>query len=371
MRMTRTFHPVGQGAFYSESFQDIKDDGSLYHVVFDCGSSTDTQLPTQRINEKFKNREEVHKVFISHFDQDHINGLQDLLKICNVKEVYLPYLTQEERIFYLVKLGIDSETIDSFIVKLIFDPLEIIKERSPETKVFFVTSEESDLKDIEGIVSGSKIKITTKEAWGFIPYHFREKSKLICFMNNLKSEKIQKEELTGDKFQKNWEDINFRNKLISVYDKVPGSRNTNCMVVYSGPLSKFNYRFYGIKLCKSIFCICRRCFMRSLYMNTDVGCLYTGDYDAKGKQKWNQLKHCYRQYWNLIGLWQIPHHGSNLSYNNAISKLHKLYVISAGHGNNHGHPHKEVLEDLDRYDCQVFIVNQFKYSKIEFIIASI
>lgn len=35
MRIIRTFHPVGQGAFYSESFYDV--DGFRYNVVYDCG----------------------------------------------------------------------------------------------------------------------------------------------------------------------------------------------------------------------------------------------------------------------------------------------------------------------------------------------
>ena len=36
MRLERTFHPVGHGAFYTERFYD--DDGqNIANVVFDCG----------------------------------------------------------------------------------------------------------------------------------------------------------------------------------------------------------------------------------------------------------------------------------------------------------------------------------------------
>ena len=35
MEVTRIIHPIGQGAFYTES---IKTNDNLYNVVYDCGS---------------------------------------------------------------------------------------------------------------------------------------------------------------------------------------------------------------------------------------------------------------------------------------------------------------------------------------------
>ena len=37
MKMIRTFHPVGQGAFYSEEFFD-SEGNCVFRVVYDCGS---------------------------------------------------------------------------------------------------------------------------------------------------------------------------------------------------------------------------------------------------------------------------------------------------------------------------------------------
>lgn len=36
----RTFHPVGQGAFFTEQFYDNSQKKLLYNVVYDCGSKS-------------------------------------------------------------------------------------------------------------------------------------------------------------------------------------------------------------------------------------------------------------------------------------------------------------------------------------------
>ena len=38
--LKRTFHPVGQGAFFTEQFFDNNKDMLLYNVVYDCGSKS-------------------------------------------------------------------------------------------------------------------------------------------------------------------------------------------------------------------------------------------------------------------------------------------------------------------------------------------
>ena len=75
--MTRAFLPVGQGAFYMETF--ALDSGKAT-IIYDCGSSTDVHIVEQMIQNLFKPGEDIAGVFISHFDEDHTNGLPFLLK---------------------------------------------------------------------------------------------------------------------------------------------------------------------------------------------------------------------------------------------------------------------------------------------------
>ena len=87
MRMKRTFHSVGQGAFYTERFNI---GNRKINVVYDCGTTT---APKEKIIEReisnvFKKNEEIHALFISHLDADHINGIEYLAKYCNVKKIF-------------------------------------------------------------------------------------------------------------------------------------------------------------------------------------------------------------------------------------------------------------------------------------------
>ena len=67
--MIRTFHPVGQGAFYSERH-------SNFNIVYDCGTTSPRRA--RRVVEKAFKDEVVDILFISHFDSDHISSIPDL-----------------------------------------------------------------------------------------------------------------------------------------------------------------------------------------------------------------------------------------------------------------------------------------------------
>ena len=67
--LTRTIHPVGQGAFYSETFSVRKK--KLYTVVYDCGHDKRVSAAA-----KIERLSAVDLIFISHFHDDHINGIE-------------------------------------------------------------------------------------------------------------------------------------------------------------------------------------------------------------------------------------------------------------------------------------------------------
>ena len=84
----RIFHPVGQGAFFTEQLLSYPSGDALFNVVYDCGSFTDVnrRFPTtapkllrDKINLSFNKNSHIDLLFISHFDGDHTNGLDYLL----------------------------------------------------------------------------------------------------------------------------------------------------------------------------------------------------------------------------------------------------------------------------------------------------
>lgn len=48
MIVVRTFHPVGQGAFYSERFYEEDCSSAKYNIVYDCGTSWGNIMKAKR-----------------------------------------------------------------------------------------------------------------------------------------------------------------------------------------------------------------------------------------------------------------------------------------------------------------------------------
>jgi hypothetical protein len=72
--------------------------------------------------------------------------------------------------------------------------------------------------------------------------------------------------------------------------------------------------------------------------------------DMNANVEWNNIKNRYQALFSLIRLFQVPHHGSDLSWNaNICSALtpHR-YIIPAGLSNRYGHPGAVVLQDIQR-----------------------
>lgn len=102
-----TFHPSGQGLFYS----GLIDDGN-YSFVYDCGNEHKLVNLVPQIN-KLKLEIKKHRLdflAISHFHSDHINFVPELLHILNPKKIVLPYLCNnpELRLLYIAGNVIDE-----------------------------------------------------------------------------------------------------------------------------------------------------------------------------------------------------------------------------------------------------------------------
>lgn len=58
----------------------------------------------------------------------------------------------------------------------------------------------------------------------------------------------------------------------------------------------------------------------------NIGSLYLGDYDAKAH--YDKLEIAYKEVMDLVGIVQIPHHGSLSYFDDRLIKLNRLAVIS-------------------------------------------
>ncbi len=366
--MTRSFLPVGQGAFYCERFKLNPDDKNFINVVYDCGSSNGQKCVEKQIKATFHEGETIHAVFISHLHNDHINGLEFLLKYCNVKNIFFPLTEKEDTEISLIDSYINGTKLSKFSKAFIESPRVAINEFYRDNDIDLFSIKPYNYESFGGnindniakpISSGTDVSkyifnlsSSIKESlidWVFIPYNFeladRKKQLEMHLKSNLPSFR------SLDQLQALWEENknDAQTKIKNAYKSLKGSHNPNSMTLYSGTREMQGYQYFSNN------CYCKYCFKKRRY---NVGCLYTGDYDASKDITFDELRDKYHLYWQNIGCVQIPHHGSIYSYNTGFSELDSFFVISAGQNNKFCHPHSFVINDLLLNDHYPLVVTE-------------
>lgn len=411
-RILRQFRPVGQGAFYTEH---IFCNHERFNVVYDCGSSTNKTIVESQIQKSFEKGETIHALFISHLHEDHINGIPFLIKYCQVKNIFFPLISDINKLILLHELNKQNSSSD-FTYQFISNPkntinilenngnvkpkLIAVQEVSPNDSdsnndiPFDLENDSPSQANSEGqlfdqsIQSGRKIQYSRlKGVWEYIPFNFDQ--------NNRKQELetvLQKSGIivcNGEFTQcgKTLTPTEAIQVTKGAYDKITGKRNGNSMTVYSGSLSRIS-SIYGPEyfhvvdedFLDSFPFICRNfCdneffdyyywdyFFRKrskhlvdrfLIENMNLGCLYTGDYDASTDTYFNALKTHYEKYWSTIGCFQVPHHGSAWNFNTGFIENNKVYIISAGTKNSYGHPDADVIKSIHIGGGYPFVITE-------------
>ncbi|EFL89441.1 MBL fold metallo-hydrolase [Ahrensia sp. R2A130] len=101
--------PVGQGGFAIMSLTTPNEEE--FHFIYDCGS--DPVRNTERLIPDVKAwcGGHVDALFISHFDADHVDGLDRLLENIKIETVFIPYLSPVQQA--LVFIGGDGTSSGS------------------------------------------------------------------------------------------------------------------------------------------------------------------------------------------------------------------------------------------------------------------
>lgn len=327
--MIRTFHAVGHGGFYTEQFGSV-------NVIYDCGGK-DKDTIKAKIKSTFVKDEIIHALFISHFHRDHINGIEFILEHCDVKKIFLPYLTEEDKVFAL--LYNHSKKFTGFD-ELIVDPHDFIHSLSPECQVIMVHSEENKEEVIRveeelkgpihsSISSGSVIRY---KSWCFVPYNLKYTENRQELINNLALMGIDISSV--DKFRQAWS--THKRKVKSCFNRLMDNPNDTSLTLYSGPyIGRFIMDHVGGNL------MSYGCY-RYPKSNLKAGCLYFGDVNLD--ENYEDVEEKYMSYEHEVGVVQVPHHGSRHNFHTYLTGINSQMVhIISGEDN---HPHCSVLVDI-------------------------
>jgi hypothetical protein len=382
MRMIRSFNPVGQGAFYTEKFIFNKKE---YNFVFDCGSVTDRgRCIKKEIEANFMDNEEIEAVFISHCDEDHINGLDKLLKKCSIKKLFLPLIKDQNKALLIMKsyarFGIRS---GSLIERLLDNPRDLINDDDYRVEQVILVNEISEERVSQGedkkrfsinenigdeIDSDSELVLECGNIsiWKFVMTNFNENRRIAELINAFTAEGIRIPQ-NADEMVEIW--MNNSKKIIDIYQrkskvKITGDVNTNSLVVFSGKddenvdVDLLNFHKHGYY---SMYDIWTLNSMKS-------GCMYMGDYDANGSQKWKWIEDVYGREWKEINIWQLPHHGSWRNFNEKLTSHDaNVYIACAGTTNQHHHPSGMVIKKLLLGGKKVYWVNENIGTRVDFV----
>lgn len=345
-QFTRTFHPVGQGAFYTEKIVTAT---KTYNIVYDCGSITAKELVhlDKQIKGAFAEGEDIDLLFISHFHADHINGIGHLKKEYKIHKVVLPYLDEKTKVLTRISLTLENED-----VAIIDNPKSYFGENTTIIQVKPIsdntnnrdqteyTLEELDDKDID---SGSKIRMGID--WYYIPYNYELTARSSQFINKLRRLGVSIADIkTIDQI------ISKKEKIVKAYEEINKKLNPLSLVVYSGN----NYtrlKTYCNKHCYRYF------------KSDNAGCLYLGDIDLNQPNIVDEIKKHLGCLWETVSTIQIPHHGSIENFNDSILEPSiKFAVLSYGTTNSFGHPASFIQGSLLLNNIYPFHVTNIKSS---------
>lgn len=383
MKVIRTFHPVGQGAFYSERFYDKSRNSAVYNMVFDCGAAWGYKNKAKHIvSQSFTENDVIDYLFISHLDYDHVSLVKTLLSsVKRVDNIVLPFMTEEDLIIELAYQRLSGHNYMTWFIRRIVNHINGIWEGDfshGDYNVHFVGNNDVIDKKANSRIwrSGDDSSGNRIPRWVFIPYNVNYRSRKLDLIDqlqelfdiegfvkeltnicgdNVKTGHDLYEKLKEDKFV--WhiiDNTSLRRYIKKAYEKVEGGINENSLLLYSGPSSKNDDYWWWAE----------GCFMHNSCHNYGyryecgrVACLYTGDSNCD-LTDWKNSK--YNSAWEKIGTIQLPHHGSVESFDVAKNDINESYVfpVSCGNTNSYGHPSGKVLAHLMTQGCFVRIVTE-------------
>ena len=398
------FHRAGHGTFFSGLLQSgLSRKRKPFLWIYDCGSKRYSRIPLMvKHLHAHANTDTIDLLCVSHFDGDHVNGMTALLKqFKKVAVLALPYIPFYRRLGIAFDLmDMNAASVDA--ISFALDPIGYLERRGLLQKVGRVLlikgdgasaaepsspREGGDSNNPEDEFSLSFDKIST-EGLNEYPTEGTEN-------NTRKKLKVVSDSVVGNVINADWEFVFFNKPL-----PISGTRKTQKpiaavqadvkAIVSSVDLCADPKEFFkqlrstydkhfdcssagrnDISLCvlsRSMHSSrargCRRfCVLGKypldiaynviplLYDGNKSALLLTGDISIDSNTAKQMRSHFGNVRWNDVYVMQIPHHGSEYSWEKGVAKeFQNLFsVLCVPNFHKKGlHPHNNVMKDIDK-----------------------
>lgn len=413
------FRPAGQGGFYTGCFRkrDRVISSTNFNFVYDCGAIFDKSYLQEQIKEYKPHllNNKLNILFLSHLDNDHINGVVELLDgNIECERIYLPYLTPIDRLFLAIKHVISDNGGEDFeFFDYLGSPHQYLLDKNLNIKqiIYIAGNTEGDFENSEkeikpitpdesgseftvidnledfyspsgfseadDLINSNSTKIVLKKGnktitinrfWEF--YLFYQKNQNICNANfknkilELFNIEIEDNQITQNQLKTILKDVNKLKVFKGWFNKPKGSINTSGLIVQHKPInysratltkkSNSNQNLQHFFKRKECLLGERKYFTQNTDNKWGVS-LLTGDIGLKQIENITYIQ----DHLEKVLIFQVPHHGSSTLWNaQSLQKLNYKGMTSAiinfGYGNSYGHPKPEVLANLfgDNFDIR-------------------
>lgn len=305
--VNKTFYSVGHGSFYKEIIQI---NGYRKILLYDCGSLSKTML--MKAISKFDCCD-IDYLVISHFHEDHINGIDTLRNKCKIKNVFIPKLSPVDIAYYF------SSSRNGFDCDIFLEPK---KYWGNDTKVTLISPDVPSLEyksdstliypHVEVFFPFEDSSRPSDKLWQFKFYTDR-----YIFISKLSK---RQKDLINDisritDFEANKKTLKKAYQQLSKNDL-----NLTSMSMSSSPAYDSEYDISG-----------RLRILPSSLLN--------GDIMLNGKNRIAE----YTKHFSFLRQFdidfQVPHHGSYKNFSGPLKGLSiTRAVIQSGYNNRYGHP---------------------------------
>ena len=397
--VTQKFHSVGNGTFKSGSV-GRQDTGEIFNWVYDCGSTSMTTL--SRVLGAITQHgwpESIDMLVLSHFDNDHVNGVEEVLRHCRVKTLVLPFSEWAQTVREISVMGkkgtspstalmqlnpvkwLESRNFDARVEEIVLikggsntSPISY-SEDAPESKLTnFQQDGDGDVRhfsynyfSFDSAMSGaSGIRILRHDRsipalncdFEFVFYNAEKDFAALGLIEQRNGQWYAKKSgsLLSDAktdIQNTIMSINlhqplstmpagWRKTLKNCYEYHFGhsgkAKNNISLCMYAAPIRATPCQFHVRNDC----CIIPHAKKPTVRLAT----LCTGDIHLTSSVISDIQNHLGTQRWDRIGLVQVPHHGSQHSWELGNAKLlAPAQFVHCASGTKH-HPHPLVQADL-------------------------